>query len=65
MHTILIGVNSVWEDDVCFVNPVLSDRFRGLTHYWGNDRRVFDKRDQALPSDTPTFILSLETQRTL
>lgn len=65
MHTILTGVKSVWEDDVCFVNPVLFDRFRGLTHYWGNDRHVFDKQDQALPSDTPAFILSLETQRSL
>lgn len=65
MHTILIRINSVWEDDVCFVNPVLFDRFRGLTHYWGNDRRVFDKRDQALPSDTSALIFSLETQRSL
>lgn len=65
MHTILIWVNSVWEDDVCFVNPVLFDSFRGLTYYWGNDRYVFDKRDQALPSDTSAFIFSLETQPSL
>lgn len=65
MHTILLGVNSVWEGDVCFVNPVLFDRFRGLNQYWGNDRRVFDKRDQALPSDTSAFIFWVETQRSL
>lgn len=65
MQSFLIGVNSVWEDDVSFVNPALFGRFRGLTQHWGNDRHVFDKWDQALPSDASAFIFSLETQRSL
>lgn len=48
-------------DDVCFVNLFLFDRFGGLTHYWGNDRWVSDKRDHMLSA----FIFSLRTQRSL
>ena len=65
VHTILISIKSVWEDDVCFVNPTLCDRFWGSTHYQGNDGHVFDKQDQQLPTDTSAFIFSLKTQRSL
>lgn len=43
----------------------LTGFFWGLSHYWGNDRCVFDKRDQTPHSDTSAFIPSPETQHSL